>query len=477
MEPVKVFEFFEAISDIPRTSGHTDGISRYLEKFAGDRGLDHLRDQSNNVIIRKKASAGKENAPTVILQGHMDMVGDKMPGSDHDFLKDPLKLKTEGDFISAEGTTLGGDDGIAVAYALAILDDDSIIHPPIEAVFTVDEEIGLLGAAALDTSVLKGRIMLNMDSEDEGIFTCGCAGGLTENTSLPLTFEAAEGLAVTVRIDGLKGGHSGQMINMGRGNADKLLCRFLYEIQGSIPFRLSTIEGGAKDNAIPFTASALLLIEEEDLSRLQEAAASFEKALKTEYAGTDDGVRLTAEADKVRAKRVMPDECRDRILTQMMNMPYGVVKMSRDIDGLVESSTNVGVMKIEDDKFCTLSSTRSSLPSERDDIQHSMECLVKSLGGTSFVTGAYPPWIYRKESALRDTACRVYRELYGSDPVVNVIHAGLECGLFYDRMDGLDAISYGPDMHDIHTFREKLSISSVRRVWEFTLKVLEEIAG
>lgn len=475
MEPKKVFEFFEALTRIPHTSGNTGAVSAYLKDFADQRGLRSIRDEADNVIIWKDGSRGKEQAPTVILQGHMDMVGDKKTGSKHDFLKDPLRISVDGDFIHAEDTTLGGDDGIAVAYMLAILDDESIVHPPLETVFTTGEEIGLIGASALDTSVLKGRLMLNLDSESEGIFTCGCAGGLTETTALPLTYEASEGVPVLIRMDGLKGGHSGQMINEGRGNAAKLIARFLYELKGNVPYRLISLEGGVKDNAIPFSSKAEILTEKEDAEKILDAAENYEKTLRTEYAGTDDGVTVRASVKTIQAKRVMSDDCRDRILTQMMNMPYGVIKMSRQIEGLVETSTNVGVMTIKEDQFTTVSSCRSSLVSERDDVQHAIESLALQLGGKSTVGGAYPPWVYQPDSQLRRTACDTYRELFGKEPVVDVIHAGLECGLFYDRMPGLDAISYGPDMQDIHTFNEKLSVSSVRRVWELTLKILEKI--
>ena len=474
LEPQGVFSFFEQLSAVPRTSHHTEKISAWLEDFAHERNLPCVRDASGNILIRQGGTCGLENEPAVILQGHMDMVGDKKPGSDHDFLTEGLDLFIEGDLIGARDTTLGGDDGIAAAIGLAILDDPSIPHPPLELLITVDEEVGLLGADAFDASLLKGRQMLNLDSEDEGIFTCGCAGGLEETTSLPLSYEASEGLAVTVVLDHLKGGHSGQMINEGRGNADKLLAHFLTELKETVPYRLMNLSGGSKDNAIPFRAEAQILTEAEDLEKVKAAAASCEEKLRQDFAGTDDGAEMTVSAGKVGPKRVMKDVSRDRILKQMEGMPYGVLAMSEEIPGLVETSTNVGVMKVEEDHFKTVSSCRSSKTEGRDGIRRMIEEITEDCGGTATAEGIYPPWVYRQESPLRDKAVRIFREMYGRDPEVNVIHAGLECGIFDSRIEGLDAISLGPDMQDIHTFRERLSISSVQRVFAFTLKMLSE---
>lgn len=475
LKPERVFYYFEEICRIPHGSFHTKEISDYLVSFAKEHGLWWKQDESNNVIIKKKASEGYEGAPTVILQGHCDMVCEKAPGSSHDFLKDPLKLEIEGDFVTAKDTTLGGDDGIAVAYALAILEDDTLKHPALEIVITTDEEVGLLGANAIDTSCLEGRYLINMDSEEEGILWVGCAGGMTAKSVLPVERVSVEGLGVEVEIRGLKGGHSGAEIDKIRANANKLLGRFLYELKEEMPFAIVTLKGGQKDNAIPRSALSTLVIEEESWDALVSFASSFTKNLRAEYSGTDDGIEAVPVKKEKGEFEALSPVSGEKCVFLMMYMPYGVEKMSGNIEGLVETSTNPGVLLLEEDALMITSSVRSSVKSGKAALGEKLRYVTEFLGGEFTAEGEYPAWEYRKESKLRDIMFETYKEVLGGEPLVKAIHAGLECGLFYEKIKDLDCVSFGPTMRDIHTTEEMLSISSTERMYRFLLKVLENI--
>lgn len=470
--------YFERISAIPRVSGHTGEISDFICRFAKEQGLNYRRDQLNNVIIRKPGQNCRSDAPWVILQGHMDMVGDKRTDSDHDFLRDPLSLILDGDQLMADGTTLGGDDGIAVAMMLSVLSDHQISCPPLEAVFTADEEIGLLGAEGLDMSSLQGRIMINIDSEDEGVITAGCAGGMTASTHLPVTRTPACGSLAEIQIDGLKGGHSGQMIQTGRANAIKLMGRLLSEFSDELSYQLVDLEGGQKDNVIPFYARAALLLPDEEAVRTLEALIEEKnKTYLRELTGADDDLRISVKPLEKSEVMALTEESRERILTQLLLLPYGVMSMDRAIPGLVETSSNVGVMKLSEHELLTISSLRSSVLSKRDYLARVMEKTAKALGGTMIISGAYPAWEFREKSPLRELMTDIWKEMTGKQPRVEVIHAGLECGLFYDRLPGLDAVSIGPDLKDIHTFSERLSVSSAIRTDEYLRRILERLAG
>ena len=472
--------YFEKISEIPRVSGHTEAISNFLCDFAKEENLSYTQDELHNVVIRKGGQKCKADVPCVILQGHMDMVGDKTTDSTHDFLKDPIKLILNGDELTADGTTLGGDDGVAVAMMMAVLADRTISHPPIECIFTVDEEIGLLGAAGLDMSMLKGRIMINLDSEDEGILTAGCAGGMTVNTSLPVKRIEKTGITAKVVIDGLKGGHSGQMINMGRANAIKLMGRLISELKEVCQFSVSSLNGGQKDNVIPFNATADILFENENQrTTFKKEMARREAIYKAELAGCDDGleIKLSDENNDKAKIFVMEEMTLQNVLTQLLNMPYGVIAMEKNLKDLVETSSNVGVMRTTEGEFKTQSSVRSSILSKRDLVGKTIMDTARTLGGTAMITGPYPSWEFKKESPLRDLMASIWKDLTGRDAVVEVIHAGLECGLFYNKLPGLDAVSIGPDMKDIHTFSETLSISSAKRNDDFVRRVLASLAG
>ena len=382
------------------------------------------------------------------------MVAEKTPESPIDFTKDALDLRVEGDYVSANGTTLGGDDGIAVAMALAVLDSSEIAHPALEVVFTVDEEIGMEGAQGLDFSQLSARRMLNVDSEDEGIFTVSCAGGASANVSI--------------------GGHSGQEIDKGRANANLLLGRVLNAVQSKLSFRLVSAAGGLKDNAIPNAAEAVLALREEDLSAAREIAAACEADFRKEYAAADPGVTVAREPAPA-CDQALTEEATLRVVRFLLLVPNGIAAMSMDIPGLVQTSCNLGIFHVTDSVLTAVSSVRSSVSSQKQMLLARIDALSQLLGGSLHVTGAYPAWEYRRESPLRDKLAAVYTQQTGKTPKIEAIHAGLECGLFAGQLPGLDCVSFGPDLADIHTTREKMSISSVQRTWRFLLGALEAL--
>ena len=465
VKPEKVFGFFEELCGIPHGSGNTKQISDYLVNFAKERGLKYYQD----------ASEGYEDAPVTILQGHCDMVAEKTPESDHDFEKDGLKLMVEGDYLTADGTTLGGDDGIAVAYMMAVLDDDSLKHPALECVITTDEEIGLLGAKALDTSVLNGKYLINMDSEEEGYLWISCAGGLSGISRIPVEYQDIDGEVVEVVIDGLTGGHSGAEIDKNRANANKLMGRFLYELGQKADFSIAELEGGTKDNAITRNSRALLVLNPDEKDILEEYVTTYQTELRKEYSGTDAGICVTAVFRGEKTISALNMISKEKVVFFLMNVPYGIEKMSGEIEGLVETSNNIGILKLNETEMKASCGVRSSVGSAKLYVSEKIQYLTEFLGGEYTVEGDYPAWEYKKDSKLRDIMVESYKELFGEEPYVKAIHAGLECGLFYDKIPGLDCVSYGPTMKDIHTTEEKLSISSTERMWEYLVKVLENI--
>lgn len=470
LEPRGVFRFFEELCAIPHGSTHTKAISDWCVAFAEARGLEHWQDAANNVVIIGKATPGYENAETIILQGHLDMVCEKAADCEKDMTREGLDLAIDGDYVFAKGTTLGGDDGIAVAMALAILDDASIPHPRIEAVFTTDEEIGMVGAEAMDMSALKGRKLLNIDSEVEGILTVSCAGGNTSLCTLPISRAAFAGTALSVTVDGLRGGHSGVEIDKGRANASVLCGRVLWEIGRKTDMRLVSVAGGLKDNAIPAAATAQVVVADEQSARA--AASDLEKALQNEFRVTDPAVRVTVQAAK-NTETPMDEASTARTICVLTCMPNGIQTMSADIAGLVQTSLNLGVLNTHSDCLQASFCVRSSVATEKEMLKNRLVCLMEQLGGTVTFAGDYPAWEYKADSALRELMTAVFREQYGRDPKIEAIHAGLECGLFSGKLPGLDCVSIGPDMHDIHTPRERLSIASTQRVWKYVLEVLK----
>ena len=462
LEPASVFHYFEEICSIPHTSHHEKALSDYCVQFAKAHGLACRQDEMGNVLIKAPATPGYEKEPGLILQGHLDMVGDKTADCPLDLEKDAIHPVVDGGYVCAEGTTLGGDDGIAVAYALAVLDSDTLKHPPLEAVFTVDEEIGMLGAAALDMSGLQGRVLLNIDSEDEGILTVSCAGGATSCLTVPVKRVPVQGNAWRVGVRGLTGGHSGVEINKGRANANKVLAAAL---QG-LPVTLCSIAGGSKDNAIPRASEAVVVSEADDFAALFAANAAKAALPETEqhaefYCEPAGAGEMLAESEAV--------------LGLLNAVPNGVQAMSSDIPGLVQTSLNLGILTTDADAVRLTFSVRSSVNREKFGLIDQLKALAARFGGSYSETGEYPAWEYQKDSRLREVMVEVFEAQYGRKPVVEAIHAGLECGIFSDRLPGLDAVSFGPQMHDIHTSRERLDIASTARTWEYLVAVLERL--
>ena len=474
LEPKAVFSFFEDLCAIPHGSGNTKAVSDYCRRFAEARGLEVHQDSLNNIIIVKPATEGYEDAPAVILQGHLDMVTEKTAESTINFLTDGLELAVSGDFVHANGTTLGGDDGIAVAMALAVLDAKDLAHPRLECVFTVDEEVGMDGAVGLDVSPLQARRLINIDSEEEGILTVSCAGGAHADVKIAMHANDCALSQAAIQISGLKGGHSGAEIDKGRGNATMLLGRVLQALVDALEVRLVRAEGGLKDNAIPLAANAVIALEDAQMARAQEICAEYEAIFRKEYAASDPDVAITFTPGLVAGKALSLHDTR-RVCCFLGLFPNGIAAMSMDIPGLVETSCNLGIFRVDENGLEGSGSVRSSVASRKQMILRHIAVLTEQLGGTVTVAGDYPAWEYRRESHLRDVMCKVYEEQYGQAPKIEAIHAGLECGLFCGKLPGLDAVSFGPDLLDIHTTNERMSISSVQRVWTYLCAVLREL--
>ena len=468
LQPEGVFAIFEQLCAIPHGSRNTKAISDFCVKFAEQRGLRYIQDENNNVIIFAPASAGMEHAQPVILQGHLDMVCEKTPDCDLDMEKQGLRLQTDGEWVWADQTTLGGDDGIAVAYALA-----SIQHPPLEVILTVDEEIGMLGAASIDLGQIGGRRLLNIDSEEEGVLLTSCAGGATVSCSIPMMWSVKKGLRVTVKIHGLRGGHSGTEIDKGRANANVLLGRFLNELDKEYPYALCTVDGGLKDNAIPRESTADMIISPDYLEELCAYAAKTQNAWREEFGENDPEIAVSVQEIGIDSHEVMFGDCRRNTLAVMSQLPNGVQAMSQEIEGLVQTSLNLGILKTDFRGVHMTFSVRSSINAEKDALMEQLADLMARYGGGAEINGEYPAWEYRKESKLRRIMTQVYTEQYGEAPKIQAIHAGLECGLLAGKLPDLDAISFGPDIEEIHTTRERLSIPSVQRTWNFILGVLK----
>lgn len=475
LEPKEVFSYFEDICRIPHGSDNIRQISDYCVSFAREHHLEYRQEECGNVIIKKPAAPGYENAPTVILQGHMDMVAVKDEDCTLELDRDGLEPAIDGDWVYAKGTSLGGDDGIALAYAMAILADDTIPHPALEAVFTVNEEIGLLGAAALDASDLKGTILMNMDSEDDGIFLIGCAGGATVECRIPAPVCEQKGAVYELRITGLTGGHSGTEIIRERANAIVLLGRFLVELSGQVTLHAGRIAGGEKDNAIAKRSSALLVVPEDQTAAFEAAAAALEETVKREYALTDPELSICAVKTEASSAEVLTEDALLKLSFLLTQFPAGIQRRMPDLPELVQTSLNLGVLRLEDGEASMTFSVRSSVMSERDWLMKKLQRLTAHVGGVCRFSGVYPAWEYRKESLIRSLMAETYEELTGRAPVLEAIHAGVECGIFCEKLPGIDCISYGPQMQDIHTTRERLCISSVKRNYELTLAVLKKI--
>ena len=472
-KPEKVFEFFEDIAGIPHGSGNVEQISNYLVDFAKKRELKYRQDDSLNVIIWKDGTKGYEDSDTVIIQGHMDMVAVKTADSNKDMEKEGLDLEVNGDYLSAKNTSLGGDDGIAVAYALAVLDSDDVAHPPIEAIFTVDEEIGLLGAVALDTSDIKGKLMLNLDSEDEGIFTVSCAGGGTATCNLPLHKEPINAQIIELRLYDFAGGHSGMEIIKGGANANCIMGRILLNVFQNVGMRLVSINGGEKDNVIAKVSEAAIAVNKEAVEKAKEIIENTFNEVKDEYKTTDPDAKLQTNVIEEQFMDVMSGATTLATIISLVNMPNGIQRMNNEIEGMVQTSLNLGILRTTETNVALSYSVRSSVESEKQFLIEKLRSLTEIFGGTLEMSGEYPGWEYKDDSKIREVSVKAYEELYKEEPVVEAIHAGLECGLFADKIEGLDAISFGPTMKNVHTTDEMLSISSTERTWNLITKILE----
>lgn len=468
----KVLYFFEKINQIPRGSGNEKAVSDYLVNFAKERGLWVHQDNANNVIIKKQGSKGYEDHFPVVIQGHMDMVCEKNTDVVHDFEKDPIKVIYDGDFIHADGTTLGADDGIAVAMAMALLDDENAVHPPLEAVFTTDEEVGMLGAANLDATLIEGRRLINIDSEEEGIFTVGCAGGVKTESKIPVEFmEPSYEKFSRIAVTNLEGGHSGIDIGRERANANKLLARVLDRITETENVQICSLNGGAKDNAIPRYSEAVVCCEDGD--SLKATISLIREEIRAEYELTDSNIEITCE-NVERSDKVFTKNTADKIITALLLIPNGIQSMNLELN-MPESSNNIGVVKMNENSVSLICALRSSVITKKLYMKSQIERLTKMCGGTLESHGDYPAWEYKTQSPLRDLFVDYYKEYYKGEPKVETVHAGLECGLIAEKIPDMDMISLGPDLFDIHTPKERASISSIERVWGFLKGILERM--
>lgn len=473
----RIFYHFQEISKIPRGSGNEKQISDYLLNFGRGLGLECIQDGALNVIIKKPASKGYEKAGAVIIQGHMDMVCEKNNDKKHDFTKDPIKLVIQGDYIYADQTTLGGDDGIAVAYAMALLEDNTIEHPALEILLTTDEESGMSGAMAVQPQYLSGKIVLNLDSEEEGKLWVSCAGGIRTKSTLPIKWinKKENKKEYTLVVKGLKGGHSGAEIHLGRGNSNKLMGRLLKEVLKEIDFDLVSLNGGSKNNAIPRESTAVISINESKEKELLEIKTKISEDLKKEFSKKDSDLKILIIENEEMVERVFSDETTAKAINLLYMYPNGINTVSSEIEGLIESSTNLGVVVTNENHIEYDSAVRSSVFSLREEIVERNKCITEILGGTFITNAGYPEWPYKTDSKIREICKDVYLKMYGKDAEVVAVHAGLECGLFKEKLGDLDMISFGPDIIDIHTPDEHMSISSASRCYEYLLEVLKEI--
>ena len=475
LEPKSLFKFFEEILSIPRPSKHEEKMTEYLINWAKERNLEYVSDEIGNVIIRKGATKGKENSPWVCLQSHIDMVCEKNSDKVFDFEKDAIVPKIEGEWLKADGTTLGADDGIGVATALAILDANDIEHGPIECLFTVDEETGLSGAEALSADVLKSRILLNLDSEDEGEIFIGCAGGIDTVAKLPYDKEETpDAPAFKIMVKGLKGGHSGDDINKGLACANKLLNRILWSLDKEMDLRLSCFEGGNLRNAIAREANATFVVAQADVELMKEIVEKFAVDLKYEFRTTEPDMEITlSEAEK--PAFVVDMLSQDNLLNVLYACPHGVLAMSREIPGFVETSTNLASVKMKEDHFFITTSQRSSVESAKYAAAYRVESCFLLAGADVEHGDGYPGWAPNPESKILKIAVDAYKKLFNKEPIVRAIHAGLECGLIGEKYPGMDMISYGPTLRGVHSPDERLEIKTVELYWKHTLEILKNI--
>ena len=472
-----VLKWFEEITKIPRCSKKEDKIAAWLIEWAKSNNFDYKMDEVKNVVIKVPGTPGYENSPTVVIQGHMDMVCEKTPDSDHDFSKDPIKLVYDGEWLTADRTTLGADNGIAIAMALALALDKDVAHPPLELLFTVDEETGLTGANKLGDDFITGRILINVDSEDEGVFTVGCAGGVNTISSIPVSFEAVPAgyKAYKLLAGGMKGGHSGIDIDLGKANAIKILCRVLYRLRQVMDVRVADIKGGSAHNAIPRDAEALVFLPEDKVDEAVDMVLQLSKTCNSEFKKTDPELAVTLEETASNTNQVLTATDTQKLINYVYALPHGVAAMSPDIEGLVETSNNLANIDLENGVIKVLTSQRSSVVSRLD--AHTDRIIATTLlaGGTAENGDGYPPWQPNMKSPLLAKSTNLYERMFNKKPVVEVIHAGLECGIIGDKYPGMDMISIGPDLRNPHSPDEKIHIGAIGKVWDFIVELLKEL--
>ena len=476
-KPEKLFHFFEEISAIPRGSGNEKGISDYLVKFAKDRNLWVHQDEVNNVIIKKEGSEGAKDKEPVMLQGHIDMVCDKLAGVEHDFEKDGIDLVVKDGVLSANGTTLGADNGVAVALMMMVLDDDDIKHPPVECVFTTEEEVGLNGAQALDKSLITARTMINMDSEDEGVATISCAGGLRIQFTRPVKREAAEGSLLSIKIEGLLGGHSGMDISKERQNANLLMARMADHLMRNTDGRLVTFAGGTKDNAITRECEAsFIYANKEEAEKAEKLSCALAEVMADEITPDEPDFACEISLEEGRIASAIPAEDAKAFIGAIRLAPNGVFSRNMKMDGFVVTSSNMGVVKADEDSLMIVVSPRSSVASLQENTKDRFRTLADTFGFTAEYSGEYPGWNFVEKSRIREVFIESYRELFGKELKVEAIHAGLECGLFSEALPGLDAIAVGPTLYDVHTPDEHVPLDSFERFYELLKDVLARLA-
>lgn len=477
LEPRRVWYYFEQLSKIPRGSGNRELVGAFCIQKAKELGLEWERDRAGNILIRKPATAGYEDMPGIILQGHMDMVCVKIERKQIDFNTEGITVCTDGEKVWADGTTLGADDGIAIAYAFAVLESDDIEHPEIEALFTVDEEIGLLGATDFDVSRLRGTRLINIDSEEEGVLTVSCAGGARAICHLPIKREPAKWETAWIKVSHLRGGHSGVEIGKNRTNAIVLLGRILNYIESKSEIRLVELRGGEKENAI--ATDAIAVIQAFDMEKTGALFERYKTIIQRELGNTEPMMELSFEAFDKSEKADKPGEMFSENTTRLAifmlyHFPNGIQKMNPELKGLVQTSLNVGILSTNEDYIETWHSLRSSVASEKEEMKERLDSLMRMLGGSVEFRAEYPAWEYKKDSTLREICIQAYKKVYdGREPEVVAIHAGLECGIFAGKKKDLDCISFGPNLRDVHTTKETADIASIARVWKYLLEILK----
>lgn len=472
LAPQEVFRYFKEISDVPRSSSHNEKISAYLVNFAKEHELEYYQDESGNVIIWKDGTPGYENSDMVMIQGHMDIVAEKTEDSTHDFQNDPLELIVDGDTLTANKTTLGADDGAAIAMGLALLDSADIPHPPLEFIATVDEEIGMLGAYALDGSKIRSRKVINIDSEEEGIITVGCAGAVDIFTSFPADKKLVNGVKYKYVVDGLLAGHSGLDIHQERANAGQIVARLFLDAREKAELNIVSINGGRATNVILGKVEGEVIVAASDVKAFEEIIATSTEEIKAEYRTSDPGITVSIEAVGEASEEAVDTVCQDNFFKFLVACPTGAEHYSVELKGLVETSHSIGVVKLEDGRLITKSMSRSSVNSRNRLLARKIGIIAEALGAEVEHGSSYGAWEFNNKSDLLDVCINAYKEQYGEEPVVSAMHAGIECGIWAEKVGKVDAVSIGPDMTGVHSVNEELSIPSTERTWQYLKLIL-----